>query len=356
MSHDPQPILKAVDFFCGAGGMSLGLRNAGIQVLAGIDNAGDCRKTYESNITGAKFIKHDISTLSTTSLAQRLGLQRNDPKLIFAGCSPCQFWSKIRTDKTKSARTAFLLKQFQKFIRHFQPGFVVVENVPGLRSRKEKTILPGFIEFLSELGYSCDDGIINANHYGVPQNRLRYLLIASRLSAKTSLPPAKKSQSLTVSDFLGVGNGFQQIPAGHRDMSSHQHTAGALSAKNLQRIRLTPKSGGDRSAWKDNKALQIEAYKGKDGFFRDVYGRMYWDRPAPTITTRFNSFSNGRFGHPEEDRALSIREGATLQTFPKDFVFHGTNLGHIARQIGNAVPPELALRIGHHLISIALNG
>ena len=204
MSHEPQSVLKAVDFFCGAGGMSLGLRNAGIQVLAGIDNAGDCRKTYESNIIGAKFIKHDISTLSTTSLAERLDLQKNDPTLIFAGCSPCQFWSKIRTNKTKSARTAFLPKQFQKFIRHFQPGFVVVENVPGLRSRKEKTILPGFIEFLSNLGYSCDEGIINANHYGVPQNRLRYLLIASRSSAKNSLPPAKKSPSLTVRDFLGV--------------------------------------------------------------------------------------------------------------------------------------------------------
>ena len=348
--------LKAVDFFCGAGGMSLGLKNAEIKVLAGIDNAADCRRTYEANIHGAKFIKHDISTLSPKSLARRLSLEVDDPNLIFAGCSPCQFWSKIRTDKTKSARTAFLLKQFQKFIRYFRPGFVVIENVPGLHSRKAQSILPGFMEFLSQQEYSFDDGIINANHYGVPQNRIRYLLIATRLAKKISLPAPAPDSSLNVGDFIGVKNGFQEIEAGWRDCSDFQHSACGLSSENLRRIQITPKSGGDRSSWKDNDNLQINAYRGKDNIFRDVYGRMYWDRPAPTITTRFNSFSNGRFGHPEENRAISIREGATLQTFPKNFVFYGTNLSHLARQIGNAVPPELALKIGQHLISIASNG
>lgn len=356
MHFDKTKSLRAVDFFCGAGGMSLGLQNAGINVLAGVDNAADCRNTYEKNIKGAKFIKHDISTLSAASLAERLNIGEDDPTLIFAGCSPCQFWSKIRTDKTKSTRTAFLLKQFQKFIRHFRPGFVVIENVPGLHSRKAESILPGFIEFLDELNYSWDDGVINANHYGVPQNRMRYLLIASRLATHVSLPPSLPAISPTVQDFIGVANGFQEIVAGHRDDSSLQHTAAALSQENLKRIRLTPKSGGDRSAWKDNEELQIDAYRDKDDIFKDVYGRMYWERPAPTITTRFNSFSNGRFGHPEEDRAISIREGATLQTFPKDFVFYGSNMSQLARQIGNAVPPALAQRIGQHLISIASNG
>lgn len=349
MSQSKLIKLKAVDFFCGAGGMSLGLLNAGIDVLAGVDNARDCRKTYENNISGAKFIKHDISTLSAASLGRRLKLRVDDPNLVFAGCSPCQFWSKIRTDKTKSARTAFLLKQFQKFISHFRPGFIIIENVPGLHSRKEESILPGFIEFISRLGYSWDDGVINANHYGVPQNRIRYLLIATRLSAKVSLPPPQPNAALTVSGFIGVTNGFEQIAAGHRDDSDLQHSACALSPDNLRRIQITPKSGGDRSSWKNDETLQIDAYKGKDDIFRDVYGRMYWDRPAPTITTRFNSFSNGRFGHPEEDRAISLREGATLQTFPRSFVFYGTNQNHLARQIGNAVPPELAKRIGLHL-------
>ena len=336
--------------------MSLGLRDAGIEVLAGVDNAADCRKTYETNIKGAKFIKHDISTLSAVSLARRLHLRLNDPTLVFAGCSPCQFWSKIRTDKTKSLRTAFLLKQFQKFIRHFRPGFVIVENVPGLHSQKEGTVLPEFTQFLSGLGYSWDDGLINANHYGVPQNRIRYLLIATCLAHKVSLPPAKPDASLTVNAFIGVANGFRKIAAGHRDHTDLQHSSCGLSPKNLRRIQMTPKSGGDRSAWKNDEDLQINAYRGKDNIFRDVYARMYWDRPAPTITTRFNSFSNGRFGHPDEDRAITLREGATLQTFPKDYMFCGSNLSKLARQIGNAVPPELARRIGQHLITIASNG
>lgn len=344
--------LKAVDFFCGAGGMSLGLRNAGIRVLAGVDNATDCRKTYESNIDGAKFIKHDISTLSAPDLGRRLGLRRNDRSLIFTGSSPCQFWSKIRTDKTKAERTAFLLHQFQKFIRYFRPGFVVVENVPGLQNQKEYTILPDFIRFLERLGYAWDDGIINANHYGVPQHRIRYLLIATRLSTRINLPEAIPNEQLIVSSFIGVANGFEKIAAGHRDETDYRHTASSLSVNNLRRIQKTKKSGGGREAWKNDSELQIPAYVGRDNIFRDVYARMYWDRPAPTITTRFNSFSNGRFGHPEEDRAISIREGATLQTFPSAFAFHGENLNTLARHIGNAVPPVLAKRIGQHLRTI----
>ena len=356
MPETKHTMLRAIDFFCGAGGMSLGLSRAGITVLGGIDNDEDCRTTYEQNISGSRFIKHDVCTLSAPELGRRFGLQPDDASLVFAGCSPCQFWSKIRTDKTKSAQTAFLLRHFQKFIRYFRPGFVVIENVPGLYTWKQHTVLPAFIEFLKRHGYAWSDGIINANNFGVPQNRIRYLLIATRLSSTVELPKATQDPALTVAAFIGEQHGFQRIVAGHRDETSFQHTASSLSPSNLKRIRLTAKSGGSRAAWKDNAELQIPAYCGRDHIFRDVYGRMYWDRPAPTITTRFNSFSNGRFGHPDEHRAISIREGATLQTFPKDFVFHATNLNSLTRQIGNAVPPELARRIGEHLLSIASNG
>ncbi len=344
---------NVIDFFCGAGGMSYGLYSAGFKVLAGIDNDQDCQKTYESNIPGAYFIKHDITTLTVQKLIDKLGIKRNDPKLVLAGCSPCQYWSKIRTDKSKAQKTAFLLKNFQRFVRELKPGFVIVENVPGLFSNKNQSILPGFLNFLKSQGYSYDDGIINANHFGVPQNRKRYLLIATRLGKKINLPSPDINPNLVVKSFIGVANGFSRIMAGHRDESIFQHTAAKLSPDNIRRIKLTPKSGGDRSSWRDNDELQIAAYKGKDDIFRDVYGRMYWNKPAPTITTRFTSFSNGRFGHPEENRAISLREGATLQTFPKTFVFSGTNMAHIARQIGNAVPPELARRIGLHLLKIS---
>jgi len=344
--------LRAVDFFCGAGGMSYGLSQAGIKVLGGVDNAVDCEKTYEENIPGAKYIRHNITTLTAPELARRLNLERDDADLIFSGCSPCQFWSKIRTDKTKSFETAFLLRQFQRFIKYFRPGYVVVENVPGLYKRKDNTLLSDFLKFLDSQGYNYQDGIINANHFGVPQNRMRYLLIASRVSTISPMPVDPPGGSLTVADFIGVQNGFPEIAHGNRDGSSFLHTAAALSEKNVRRIEVTPVSGGDRTSWAGDPELQINAYRGKDNIFRDVYGRMSWDRPAPTITTRFISLSNGRFGHPEENRAISVREGATLQTFPKDYQFHTTNLATLARQIGNAVPPALAQRIGEHLISV----
>jgi DNA (cytosine-5)-methyltransferase 1 len=348
--------MKAIDFFCGAGGMSYGLQSAGIKVLAGIDNSKECRDTYTANVAGAKFIQRDISGLSAPELGRRLGLKRNDPDLLFAGCSPCQFWSKIRTDKTKSERTAQLLRHFQKFIGYFSPGFVLVENVPGLYSRKSESILPAFLEFLNNQGYVWSDGVVNANHYGVPQKRMRYLLLATRLSKTISLPKPEIDPNLTVEAFIGAKNGFQKIAAGHHDPTPLFHSAAILSTKNLKRISLTHRSGGTRMAWRDDPELQIPAYRGRDHIFRDVYGRMYWDKPAPTITTRFNSLSNGRFGHPDEDRAISIREGATLQTFPLGYKFQVRNNNAATKQIGNAVPPEMARRIGTHVLALRSNG
>jgi DNA (cytosine-5)-methyltransferase 1 len=354
MSDKPTPTaktLRAVDFFCGAGGMSFGLSEAGVQVLGGVDNAVDCKKTYEANVPGARYIRHNITTLTAPELGRRLGLRRDDPELIFCGCSPCQFWSKIRTDKTKSLKTAFLLKQFQRFIKYFRPGYVVVENVPGLYKRSDNNILVEFLKFLDDQGYNFEDGIINANQHGVPQKRMRYLLIASRVTKISALPTDPDSARLNVADFIGTKHGFSKIEPGHHDETPFLHTAAALSEKNAKRIAMTPASGGNRAAWADNPDLQIDAYRGKNNIFRDVYGRMAWDRPAPTITTRFVSLSNGRFGHPEENRAISIREGATLQTFPKTYRFFAKSLASLARQIGNAVPPELAKRIGEHLTS-----
>ena len=335
--------------------MSFGLSQAGIRVLGGIDNDVDCRRTYEANLPGARYIRHDLTTLTAPELGRRLSIRRDDPSLLFAGCSPCQFWSKIRTDRAKSRETAFLLSQFQRFIRHFRPGFVVVENVPGLYSRRDSSILGDFLGFLTAQGYDHKDGIVNAGHHGVPQNRKRYLLVASRCRSVEPFPTGSTASSLTVADFIGELNGFEKIAHGHVDATPFRHTAAALSDKNRRRISVTAKSGGDRFAWADDAELQIDAYRGKDHMFRDVYGRMAWDRPAPTITTRFVSFSNGRFGHPDEDRAISMREGATLQTFPKHYLFHGRSQSSLARQIGNAVPPALARRIGEHVVSM-LNG
>jgi DNA (cytosine-5)-methyltransferase 1 len=332
--------------------MSFGLHSAGIQVLGGVDNSEDCKVTYEANVPGAKYIKHDITTLSAAELSRQLGIRQNDRNLVFSGCSPCQFWSKIRTDRTKSAQTAYLLGHFQRLIRYFRPGLVVIENVPGLYRRTDNDILRDFLDFLRGQRYDIADGIVNAAHHGVPQNRLRYVMIASRVGKVTPLRPSHEGEALTVADFIGTTNGFASIPAGHCDTTEFHHTSADLSEANARRIAITPASGGDRSSWRSDPALQIPAYAGRDQIFRDVYGRMAWDRPAPTITTRFISLSNGRFGHPVENRAISVREGASLQTFPKTYRFHSASMAGLARQIGNAVPPALAKSIGNHLISV----
>lgn len=345
--------LRAVDFFCGAGGMTHGMLRAGISVLGGIDNAEDCRMTYEANNAPATFINADVEKLTADELSGLLGIVPDDDRLIFIGCSPCQYWSKIQTEKRKSEKSAFLLREFERFVSEFRPGFVVLENVPGLKTNSQ-SYLPDFLKFLAGLGYVFDEAVVDASGYGVPQHRKRFLLVATRVLPSISLPE-KNDRIITVREVIGEHNGFPRIPAGHIDETSFAHSTAGLSEDNLQRIRMTPKNGGDRNSWKDTD-LQIPAYKGKDGNFRDVYGRIYWDRTAPTITTKFHSLSNGRFGHPEEDRALSLREGACLQTFPGDYIFHSSSRGSIAKQIGNAVPPALAERIGAHIIRILTNG
>lgn len=324
--------------------------------MAGIDSAPDCKKTYSANIKNAEYLECDVSLLDVSELEHCGKIQKNDPDLIFIGCSPCQFWSKIRTDKTKSSDSANLLEHFQRFVAYYRPGFVVIENVPGLYKRKAESVLSVFTQFLSEAGYVWKDGVINANYYGVPQKRKRYLLLASHALSSISLPAPKEPYNLNIEDFIGERNGFKAIPAGHIDQTGWQHTAAGLSRNNIKRIAITPKSGGCRSAWASDEELQIPTYRGRDAIFRDVYGRMAWGKPSPTITTRFNSLSNGRFGHPEEDRAISIREGATLQTFPKNFLLYGGSSVSLAKQIGNAVPPELARRIGIHIKELRSHG
>jgi DNA (cytosine-5)-methyltransferase 1 len=336
--------MHAVDFFCGAGGMTYGLRQSGVRVLAGVDNDPVCSRTYTTNNPEAAFLKEDVFSFSPEKLSDAIGITRDNDRMLFVGCSPCQYWSKIRTDRRRSLLTKDLLQAFERFVAYFRPGYVVIENVPGLKTKRNELLLINFHKFLSDHGYRFRDSVVDASRHGVPQHRLRYLLIATRHPGAINLP-GELCAPVNVSDWLGAKNGFPYLSAGVRDAEDTLHTCARLSDKNLRRIRMTKHSGGDRSAWAADADLQIPAYEGKDHIFRDVYGRMRWNTPAPTITTKFHSLSNGRFGHPDEDRALSLREGATLQTFPRDYRFFG-NIGEIARQIGNAVPPRLAESIG----------
>lgn len=340
--------LKAIDFFCGIGGMSYGLKQAGIDILGGIDIDSTCMETYEKNIFGSIFINRDIKDLKTGELATIFDIKRNDKDAIFIGCSPCQYWTKMNTIKDKSESTKNLLFQFYRFIEYYLPGYILIENVPGILKRKEESQLDVFLKAIDELDYLTDYDILDFSQYGVPQSRIRFVLIASR--HKEIKLPKSKEEITSLRSVLGRNNGFQPVESGHTDTSEFNHTVAALTDRNIRRLQKTPHDGGNRYAWKDDPELQINAYKNKDNCFRDVYGRMYWDKPAPTITTRFISISNGRFAHPEENRGLSLREGAALQTFPTDFVFYGKTMNEIARHIGNAVPPKMSKILGEVFI------
>lgn len=338
--------IKAVDFFCGGGGMSYGMKQAGINVLAGIDYEPACKKTYEANIKGAEFIQADVFNLGVKELQRKLKLKQNDDNLLLIGCSPCQFWSIINTDKTKSQKSKNLLIEFERFVQYFNPGYVVVENVPGVLRKKVESGLDYFINSLESKKYKVHFEIHDISEYNVPQNRKRFTLIANRIGQETISPIKYNGGKLTVRDVLGEHNGFSRINAGHKDSTDFIHSSPNITPITLKRLKKVKKDGGNRLDFAHDPELQLKCFTGRDNSFKDTFGRLWWDKPSPTITTKFFSVSNGRFVHPDEDRALSLREGASLQSFPKEYKFYGTSHAAIARIIGNAVPPEYARRIG----------
>ena len=341
---------KAIDFFCGGGGMTCGLRMAGINVVAGVDFDKDAKDTYETNNSGSTFVLSNIKRLRSNYFERKFDIQKNDDNLILVGCSPCQFYSIINTKKEKSLKSKDLLVNFARFITYYNPGYVLVENVPGLEYRKD-SVLPRFLKFLRDQGYhSTVKEIIDMSYYGIPQSRKRFSLIASRVK-EVRLPKKDEKQAL-LKEFISEENGFPAISAGHKDSTDFMHTTAGLQSINLRRLAKTPKDGGTRMGWKDDPELQLDCYIGKDDSFKDVYGRMAWNKPASTITTKFFNISNGRFAHPEQDRGISLREGATLQTFPLNYVFKTTSIASAAKLIGNAVPPEYARRLGEVILNL----
>lgn len=327
--------------------MTHGLSRAGIKVIAGIDNDPTCEETYRKNNPGSEFILADVFDLKEGDLQQKLGLKKDDDDLILIGCSPCQFWSIIQTNKSKSEKSKNLLIEFQRFVQDLNPGYVLVENVPGILKRKEESGLDQFVATLESMGYSVHYDIVNMNDYGVPQARKRFSLIATRLH-DYKLKPHKARTRKTLKDVLGEKNGFRKIPAGFFDDTSLQHSTAKISDLNIRRLKKTRKNGGSWLDWADDPELKRKSYKGNE--FKDNYGRMSWEKPAPTITTKFISVSNGRFAHPEEHRGISVREGASIQTFPKSYQFYTPSIAGAAKIIGNAVPPAFAKRLGESIV------
>ena len=340
--------MRAIDLFCGAGGLTLGLRRAGWEVVTGIDVDAAVGATYDSNNPGAVFMPADLRTVTDQEIGILAGTVPS-AELLLAGCAPCQPFSKQRgRGRPRRSGEATLLGQFARLVRALEPKVVLMENVPGIAEVPGFSSFRRFLGILRECGYRCDHRVLNARDFGVPQHRRRYVLLAAHGSAAALPSPANDPESDAVTVRTTIDR-FPAIDAGEEDASIPNHYAAQLSAKNLQRIRATPIDGGSRRDWPDE--LTLECHRNTHGF-SDVYGRMWWDRVAPTLTSRCNSLSNGRFGHPEQNRAISLREAAALQTFPDDYEFFGAKY-RIASWIGSAVPVSFAEALGRAAMTAA---
>lgn len=340
--------MRALDFFCGAGGLTRGLLDAGIEVVAGYDLDERCRAAYERN-NRAPFLSGRIEDLrpDSPSLAEHIG-ETDD--LLFAACAPCQPFSKILQNGA-TTHDPTLLSAFGRLVAAVRPGYVLVENVPGIQRGVGRETLEKFRRTLMACNYETVEDILDAKHFGVPQNRRRFVLLAARSGRTPTLPDpthgGDRSTPQTVRDAI---HRFPKIGAGESSPQVANHRAARISDRNLARLRATPHDGGGRRSWPEH--LWLACHRKDNSGHSDVYGRMAWDRPSPALTGRCHSISNGRYGHPEQDRAISLREAAAIQTFPDDYEFFGYDKA-IARQIGNAVPVLLARRLGEQILRIA---
>lgn len=338
--------IGAVDLFCGIGGLTYGLRASGIDVVAGIDLDESCRYAYEANNEGSSFIARNVSQVDGGEI-RRL-LSGYDVKVL-VGCAPCQPFSNHRKDKRHRNRHKDwgLLAQFGRLAREVEPDYISMENVPELM---KESVFTDFVATLDELGYAVEYGVVKAEDYGVPQRRRRLLLLAAREGAIELAPPYAGFSPVTVREAIGS---LPPVSAGEVSSADPLQTASALTGINLKRIKASKPDG----TWRDwPEDLRLPCHKRNSGKgYPSVYGRMSWDAPAPTITTQFYCYGTGRFGHPEQDRALTLREGAILQSFPADYVFsrdgERVNRKAVARHIGNAVPPKLGEAVGRSIVS-----
>jgi len=337
-----------VDTFSGAGGLSLGLSDAGFEVLLSFDIDKMCIETIQSN---TKYFKHpaiceDIINMLDGRLLEKVGLKQGELFLL-AGGPPCQGFSVQRIGDDIDSRNELVL-WYGRLIDEVRPMFFVMENVSGIQGKRGKIILSELIAKMESIGYHIHKNLLDAENYGVPQRRKRIILVGEREDVGSGYFFPKQ-----IGDKKTVRKTIQFLPEPPEDGKSHPdyplHRRDRLSEKNLQRIKAL-KEGQGRDFLPEK--LLADCHKVNSAIIghRNVYGRMSWDDVAPTITARFDSFTRGLFGHPEQPRSISLCEGALLQTFPLDFVFKGSKV-EIARQIGNAVPPRLAKIIGESIIA-----
>lgn len=337
--------VKVYDFFSGCGGASHGFQTSGMEISFALDFDKHSVTSFSANFPKAVVVNEDIRSFQLEDFRPYFD---RDALSLFCACAPCQPFSRLKKASKAHDDRIYLLSELSNFIKEFLPDFVFIENVSGIQKRYSNGPLSNFLVLLDDLGYKYESAVVNAKDYGVPQNRSRLIVVAAK-NYEIVLPRPTHGQGkkdyATVKDYIGNLN---HIEAGETCKKDPLHRAAGLSSKTMERIRATPPEQG-RESWPEHLRLRCHAnHRGHS----DVYGRMSWDKPANTLTTRCHSLSNGRFGHPEQNRAISLREAALLQSFPVSFKVIGTSLDSMARQIGNAVPPLLTQMVGKQLLKL----
>lgn len=340
--------VACVDLFCGAGGLTHGLIEAGVRVVAGVDFDEACKHPYEANHDGVKFHHHDIAELEASEIERWFG---DSTVRVLAGCAPCQPFSTYALRYQKEERAEDdqrwgLLNHFGRLVEATMPDMVTMENVPTVTKH---SVFKSFRKTLEQLGYDVWVDVVDCAEYGLPQHRHRTVLIAS-LHGRVRLRAPLASEARTVGDAI---KGLPVLRHGATNKNDRLHTASRLSDLNYERIRHS-KPGGTWRDWPKHLVARCHA-KNTGKKYPAVYGRMRYDEPAPTLTTQFYGFGSGRFGHPSQARGLSLREGAILQGFPRDYSFipdkKPIQFKTLGRLIGNAVPVDLGRAIGESIIA-----
>lgn len=353
---------KAIDLFCGAGGLSTGLKKSGFRLCLGVDIDEKALKTYKCNLKRTKVLKEDIKKVTGEKITKLTGINRRD-NFLLAGCPPCQGFSSLGKRDANDEKNE-LVYEYIRIINELEPSFILMENVPGMSTGVGKEIFKNVVKELEE-NYHVEYATLNAADFGVPQIRKRLVLHGIRNDVYANLGLDKEKQKILPKSthskekkkgyrkWVTVRKAIFDLPilgAGesYDDGIIKNHKARSLSETNIERLQEIRLHGGNREMISEE--LQLECHKKENVSYTDTYGIIDPDKPAPTITSGCTIISKGRYCHPTQNRGLSIREAARLQSFDDKFEFQG-NMGEMSLQIGNAVPPKLAQASGKVIIN-----
>ena len=353
---------KAIDLFCGAGGLSTGLKKSGFRLCLGVDIDEKALKTYKCNLKRTKVLKEDIKKVTGEKITELTGINRRD-NFLLAGCPPCQGFSSLGKRDANDEKNE-LVYEYIRIINELEPSFILMENVPGMSTGVGKEIFKNVVKELEE-NYHVEYATLNAADFGVPQIRKRLVLHGIRNDVYDNLGLDKEKQKILPKSthskekkkgyrkWVTVRKAIFDLPilgAGesYDEGIIKNHKARSLSETNIERLQEIRLHGGNREMISEE--LQLECHKKENVSYTDTYGIIDPDKPAPTITSGCTIISKGRYCHPTQNRGLSIREAARLQSFDDKFEFQG-NMGEMSLQIGNAVPPKLAQASGKVIIN-----